>query len=73
MATDLLQTHYHKKQTLSESILCENCEYLQNQLCNVQEELSSAKLINKILLEDIVTTRANLDVSNRKSKNNKKM
>jgi hypothetical protein len=38
----------------------------------VQDELSSTKLINKILLEDIVTTRANLDVSNRKSKNNKK-
>jgi hypothetical protein len=38
----------------------------------VQEELISAKFIKKILQEYIVTTRANLDVSNRKSKNNKK-
>jgi hypothetical protein len=53
-------------------ILCENCEYLKNQLCYVQDELISAKFINKILQEDTVTTRANLDVSNRKSKNNKK-
>jgi hypothetical protein len=34
-----------------------------NQPCNVREELSSAKFINKILLEDIVTTRANRDVT----------
>jgi hypothetical protein len=72
MATDLLQMHYDKKQTLCESILCENCEYLKNQLCYVQEELISARVINKILQEAIVTTKANLDMSNRESKNNKK-
>jgi hypothetical protein len=64
---------YTRNSTSKDTVPCENCININDQLCGAQEELDSVKLINKLLQEDLELLRANLEELNGKCTNNDKM
>jgi hypothetical protein len=75
MKTKLLQRQCNTgkisyNSTSKDTIPCENCMNIKDQLSSAQEELDSVKLINKLLQEDLELLRANLEELNCKCTNN---